>query len=97
MRLDDPTARIHAKKTYTSNGYTTLSSFQYHYIIIDKTLTDAVLKQPPNAPANAAPKGVSCWTGFDWVGIGYYKLDEEGATKLNISDDDGPERTLGDT
>jgi len=24
----------------------------------------ALLKQPPNAPANAAPKGVSCWTGF---------------------------------
>ena len=35
-------------------------------------VTDAVLKQPPNAPANAAPKGVSCWTGFDWVGIGLW-------------------------
>ena len=67
IRSDNPTAWTYA--TYTSNGYTTLSSFQYHYIISEKTATDAELKQPPNAPANAAPKGVSCWTGFDWIGI----------------------------
>jgi hypothetical protein len=37
----------------------------------------AVLKQPPRAPANAAPSGLS--TGFDWTGIwkdGLQKIEE---------------------